>query len=74
MRGQTETVTLAQNEIRETRKPMSRIGIRIGPKTRDIALVDNRIEGYAVDVSDLRRPPPVAIEKAEPNVPPPPAQ
>jgi hypothetical protein len=56
VRGHTEAVTLARNEVRESRKPMLRIGIRIGPDARDIALVDNQIEGYAVNVSDLRSP------------------
>jgi len=54
MKGPTEAVTLTQNAVRESRKPMSRIGIRIGPKARDITLVNNQIEGYAVNVSDLR--------------------
>ena len=35
-------------------RPESRIGIRIGPKARDIALADNRIEGFSREVSDLR--------------------
>ena len=47
VRGQTECVTLARNEIRETRQPMSRIGIRIGAKAKDIVLSDNRIKGFA---------------------------
>ena len=54
VRGRTESVTLSKNEIRETRPAMSRIGIRIGANARDIALADNRISGYTVDVSDLR--------------------
>ncbi|MFI5454240.1 MAG: right-handed parallel beta-helix repeat-containing protein [Isosphaerales bacterium] len=54
VRGHTEAVTLSQNGVRESRKPMSRIGIRIGPKARDITLANNQIEGYAVNVSDLR--------------------
>jgi hypothetical protein len=53
VRGQTEAVTLAQNEVCETRQPMSRIGIRIGPETRQITLAGNRITGCAVEVSDL---------------------
>jgi hypothetical protein len=56
VRGHTEAVILARNEVRESRQPMLRVGIRIGPKTRDIKLADNRIEGYAVSVSDLRVP------------------
>ncbi|MGP0062771.1 MAG: NosD domain-containing protein [Isosphaeraceae bacterium] len=54
VRGQTESVTLAHNEIRETRSPMKRVGIRIGTKTRDIILADNQIAGYARNVADLR--------------------
>jgi Right handed beta helix region len=54
VRGLTEQVTLTQNGVRETRKPMSRIGIRIGAQARDITLANNQIEGYAVNVSDLR--------------------
>jgi nitrous oxidase accessory protein NosD len=54
VRGLTEEVTLAQNQVREARKPLSRIGIRIGAQARDITLVNNQIEGYAIKVSDLR--------------------
>jgi hypothetical protein len=54
VRGQTECIALTRNEIRETRQPMSRIGIRIGAKTKDIALADNRIQGFAHEISDLR--------------------
>jgi len=54
VRGHTEAVRLAQNVVRETRQPMSRVGIRIGPKAHDIKLVDNRIEGCAVNISDSR--------------------
>jgi hypothetical protein len=54
VKGQTELVTLAGNQIRETREPKSRIGIRIGPMAKDIALAGNRIEGFSREVSDLR--------------------
>ena len=54
VRGLTQSVTLERNEVRETRSPMSRIGIRLGSKTREIALADNQITGYAVNISDLR--------------------
>jgi hypothetical protein len=53
--GQTESVTVTKNELRETRKPSSRIGIRIGAETRDIRCEDNQIEGFAVRISDLRK-------------------
>jgi hypothetical protein len=54
VRGQTEHVSLIKNEIRETREPMSRIGIRIGSKAKDIVLTDNCINGVAREVADLR--------------------
>jgi Right handed beta helix region len=54
IQGETESITIAHNEIRETRQPMSRIGVRIGPKTSDVRLEENRIEGCSVAVSDLR--------------------
>ena len=54
VQGQTECVSLVGNEIRETRKPMSRIGIRIGAKSHDVSLAENRIEGFSRQVSDQR--------------------
>ena len=53
--GETEAVVLSKNEIRETRGRASRIGILIGAETRDIRSEDNRIEGMATSVSDLRK-------------------
>ncbi|MCI0623650.1 MAG: right-handed parallel beta-helix repeat-containing protein [Acidobacteria bacterium] len=55
VQGQVETVTLARNQIRETRQPLKRIGIRIGSGTKNVKLVENRIEGFSVAVSDLRK-------------------
>jgi hypothetical protein len=52
--GQTEGVTLTNNELRETRQPLSRIGILIASETRDIRHSDNVIEGFALPISDLR--------------------
>ncbi len=54
VRGQTEAVYLTHNDVRETRRPLSRIGIRIAREARQITLVDNRITGYAREVADLR--------------------
>ena len=34
---------------------MSRIGVRIGEKTKGIQLVENKIEGFATAVADLRK-------------------
>jgi hypothetical protein len=39
----------------ETRGPGSRIGILIGAETRNIRSEDNRIEGFATSISDLRK-------------------
>jgi hypothetical protein len=54
IQGETEAIRIANNDIRETRQPLSRIGVRIGAQAGTIELVDNRIEGYSVAVSDLR--------------------
>ncbi len=56
MQGETESITLAENRLRETRKPPSRVGIRIGARTRDVRLIDNTREGFPADLSDLRKP------------------
>ena len=41
--------------MKETRKPLSRIGILIGADTRGIRCVDNQIEGFATAISDLHK-------------------
>jgi len=56
IQGETEAITLLKNELRESRRPASRVGIRIGAQARDIRLTDNRTEGFAVPVADLRKP------------------
>ena len=53
--GETEAVVIAKNELRESRKPSARVGILIGAETRDIRCMDNRIEGFATPISDLRK-------------------
>ena len=55
VQGETESIAIARNEIRETRAPMARIGVRVGKQAGDVDLADNRIEGYAVAISDLRQ-------------------
>ncbi|MCR4411915.1 MAG: right-handed parallel beta-helix repeat-containing protein, partial [Thermoguttaceae bacterium] len=55
VQGCTEGVALVQNEIVETRGPAQRTGIRIAPDTRDLRLDDNRIQGVAVPIADLRK-------------------
>jgi hypothetical protein len=54
VQGPTEEVTLLANDLTETRGPGKRVGIRLGPQTRNIRLADNRIQGFATAVSDLR--------------------
>ena len=56
VQGPTEEVTIAGNELVETRAPAKRVGIRLGPQTRDIRLADNRIHGFATAIADLRGP------------------
>jgi nitrous oxidase accessory protein NosD len=55
LQGETDGVVLARNEVRETRRPAKRVGVRIGAKAGPVELIDNRIEGYAVAVADLRK-------------------
>jgi hypothetical protein len=55
VQGEVESITVARNEVRETRAPMKRVGVRIGEKTKDVHLVDNKIEGFAVPVADLHK-------------------
>ena len=53
--GETESVTVIRNELRETRASLSRIGILIGAETRDIRCAENRIEGFAIAISDRHK-------------------
>ena len=52
--GETESVMVIKNELRETREPLSRIGILIGSETSDIRCEDNQIDGFAIPIKDLR--------------------
>jgi hypothetical protein len=53
--GETESVAIINNELRETRGPRSRIGIQIGAQTRGIRVEGNRIDGFATPISDLSK-------------------
>jgi hypothetical protein len=55
VQGEVESIDIAGNELRETRQPMQRVGVRIAAGTREIRLADNRFEGFAVEVADLRQ-------------------
>jgi hypothetical protein len=50
IQGQTKDLKIANNELRETRRPMNRTGIRIGPAAQRIELADNTIEGFAYSI------------------------
>jgi hypothetical protein len=54
VQGQTKDVAIRGNEIRETREPLERIGVRLGKQASNIQLADNRIEGFRRAVEDLR--------------------
>jgi len=51
--GFTESVTLKANVLQETRQPSNRIGVRISKEAKQIALAENRIEGFSIPVLDL---------------------
>ncbi|MCC7339944.1 MAG: right-handed parallel beta-helix repeat-containing protein [Bryobacterales bacterium] len=53
--GTTEEILLKGNILAETRKPASRIGVRIGKETKQIELAENRIDGFSTPVLDLRK-------------------
>lgn len=54
VQGETEQVTITGNDIRETRAPAQRVGIRVGAKTSQIELAANKFTGLAREVEDLR--------------------
>ncbi len=53
--GQTQSVEIAHNEIRENRQQAERVGILIEAGATDIRLSGNIIEGFAQPVADLRK-------------------
>ena len=55
VQGGTDAITISHNYLRETRQPLKRIGVRIGAQARNVQLDENQIEGFALNVSDLRR-------------------
>jgi nitrous oxidase accessory protein NosD len=55
VQGPTEEVTIADNDLVETRGSAKRVAIRLGPQTRDIRLANNRIRGFATAIADLRK-------------------
>jgi hypothetical protein len=55
VQGGTEDLVLTRNELRESRAPAQRVGIRLGPDTENIRLDNNSIEGFATALDDRRR-------------------
>jgi len=53
--GVTESVTLKRNVLLETRQPASRIGVRISKDAKQIALAENRIDGFSNAVLNLAK-------------------
>lgn len=54
VRGKTRDVRIAGNRLMETRAPMRRTGLRVSAEARGIDVADNRFEGFATEVVDLR--------------------
>ena len=54
VRGRTKDVRLANNQLRETRQPMKRIGIRVASDAANIEMAQNTIQGFATAVMDQR--------------------
>ncbi len=57
IQGRTSDLKIVGNEVRETRGPADRIGVRIAAETGRIELADNRIEGFSLAVRDQRPAP-----------------
>lgn len=53
VQGDVESIAVSRNEICETRQPLQRIGVRIGPRTKDVTLEGNTIQGFSASVKDL---------------------
>ena len=53
--GQTKDVKIVGNQIRETREPMNRAGVRIAAQAGSITMADNVIQGFAHSVVDRRK-------------------
>jgi len=55
IQGKTRDLVITKNEVRETRQPMERVGLRIGADAANIKLDENQFAGFAHDVVDLRK-------------------
>ena len=54
IQGETQSITIRENQITEMREGGEHIGVQIGEKTANILLEQNEFSGLAVGVRDLR--------------------
>lgn len=52
--GETEQLTFIRNHLIEKRAPEKRTGFRFAPKTGEMTLQENKTEGFATPIQDLR--------------------
>ena len=55
IQGATESITITDNYFAESRGPAQRVAVRIGTQTRDIALKNNSIKGFAKETEEGSR-------------------
>ncbi len=53
--GETQGLVFNQNRVLEKREPAKRVGFRFGPKTGNMILNSNTIEGFATSILDQRK-------------------
>ena len=54
VQGTTAGLVFRRNELRESRGPAKRVGVRLGKDTKDITLEGNTVTGFATEVEDRR--------------------
>ena len=73
VQGKTRDIQIVGNQLRETRAPLRRTGLRVSAQAGTIKLADNRFEGFDKEVVDLpawlrgRRPKPVVGLRVTPT-------
>lgn len=53
VQGRTSQVSIVGNELRESRGPAKRSGVRLGKETKEIRVAENQIAGFAREVEQL---------------------
>jgi hypothetical protein len=54
VQGTTSKLMFRANKLKETRGPAKRVGFRLGEKSGEIKLEENKVEGFSADVDDRR--------------------